>query len=198
VPNTQSVYTLVKNVIPKDRCDQIAKEILAEADPDFDPRDGYSHFGIEARDLREAPENLPHPEIVDAISIAYKHFLDNYEMKYNTFELKRVFGNVMATGSENLVHDDDGDVYPDKPDVEEHYSCVLMINSDYEGGELFFEHHGVEVKLEAGDLIMFRGNAANLHGVREVTSGSRINYILFFRNYHREHPMNREGSIYPW
>jgi hypothetical protein len=29
---------------------------------------------------------------------------------------------------------------------------------------------------------MFRGNAENLHGVREVTSGKRINVIIFFRN----------------
>jgi hypothetical protein len=195
---TNSVYTLVKNVISKERCEQIAAEMLAGADPDFDARDGYSHFGIESRDLRETPDNLPHPELIDAIAIAYNHFLDNYKMNYNTFDLKRAFGNVMATGSENLAHDDDGDVYPDKPDVEEHYSCILMINSGYEGGELFFQHHGLEVKLKAGDLIMFRGNAANLHGVRPITSGSRVNYILFFRNYHREHPMDREGSIYPW
>ena len=30
---------------------------------------------------------------------------------------------------------------------------------------------------------MFRGNAENLHGVREVLSGSRINVVIFFRNY---------------
>jgi predicted 2-oxoglutarate/Fe(II)-dependent dioxygenase YbiX len=193
-----SVYTLKKNIISKYRCEEMAAEMLAAADSEFDPREGYSHFGIEMRDVREAPHKLPHPEIVDAITIAYEHFIANYKMKYNTFELKRVFGNVMATGSENLAHDDDGDVYPDKPDVEEHYSCILMINSEYEGGELFFEHHGQEVKLEAGDLIMFRGNAENLHGVRKITSGSRVNYILFFRNYHRDQPINYEGALHPW
>jgi predicted 2-oxoglutarate/Fe(II)-dependent dioxygenase YbiX len=73
-------------------------------------------------------------------------------------------------------------VYPGKPAIEEHYSAILMLNSDYEGGELYFVHHGVEVKLEAGDLIMFRGNAENLHGVREITKGKRINVIIFFRN----------------
>ena len=58
-----------------------------------------------------------------------------------------------------------------------------MLNSDYEGGELFFEHHGIQVKLEAGDLIMFRGNAENLHGVRTITSGKRYNFIFFYRDY---------------
>jgi predicted 2-oxoglutarate/Fe(II)-dependent dioxygenase YbiX len=109
-------------------------------------------------------------------------------MKYNRFELKRVFGNVMLEGAINEAHDDDGDRYPGKPAVEEHYSAVLMLNNDYEGGELYFEHHGVQVRLEAGDLIMFRGNAENLHGVRQVTSGKRVNAIIFFRN----HPTDSE------
>jgi hypothetical protein len=192
-----SVYTLLENVISEERCKEIANDIVAGADDALDTREGYKHYGITISDIRES-EEFHHPELVEAISIAYQHFLDNYKMRYNTFELKRLFGNVMVEGSENVAHDDDGDVYPGKPEVEEHYSCILMLNSEYEGGELFFEHHGLEVKLKAGDLIMFRGNAENLHGVRKITSGSRVNYILFFRNYHREHPMDRGSSIRPW
>jgi predicted 2-oxoglutarate/Fe(II)-dependent dioxygenase YbiX len=63
-----------------------------------------------------------------------------------------------------------------------------MLNSEYTGGELFFPHHNKEVRLEAGDLIMFRGNAENLHGVRKVLSGSRVNVIIFFRNYPKDSP----------
>jgi predicted 2-oxoglutarate/Fe(II)-dependent dioxygenase YbiX len=192
-----SVYALVENVISEERCKEIANDIVAGADQSLDTREGYGHYGVSIREIRES-KDFHHPELVEAISIAYQHFLDNYKMNYNTFELKRLFGNVMAEGSENVAHDDDGDDYPDKPEVEEHYSCILMLNSDYEGGELFFEHHGLEVKLKAGDLIMFRGNAENLHGVRKITSGSRINYILFFRNYHRDTPLNHENSIHPW
>jgi predicted 2-oxoglutarate/Fe(II)-dependent dioxygenase YbiX len=69
-----------------------------------------------------------------------------------------------------------------------------MLTSDYSGGELYFEHHGVELKLDAGDLIMFRGNADNLHGVREVISGQRANVIIFFRNY----PMDMDIDDDKW
>lgn len=190
-------YTLVKNVLTKERCSELDLEFTAKADSEFDPRPGYSHHGLPIQALRSA-KMTEYSDIKDAITLAYNHFLDTYTMRYNTFELKRAFGNVMDVGAENEAHDDDGDVYPDKPEYEEHYSCILMLNSDYEGGELFFQHHGIEIKLEAGDLIMFRGNAANLHGVRPITSGHRTNVIIFFKNYHREFPMELETTLYPW
>jgi predicted 2-oxoglutarate/Fe(II)-dependent dioxygenase YbiX len=127
-----------------------------------------------------------------ALRVANKTFINNYEFTYNHFEIKRLFGNVMYEGAENEPHDDDGDVYPGKTHIEEHYSAILMLNSEYTGGELFFEHKGVEVRLEAGDLIMFRGNAENLHGVRKVLSGKRINVIIFFRNFDLEQPYDSD------
>jgi predicted 2-oxoglutarate/Fe(II)-dependent dioxygenase YbiX len=115
-------------------------------------------------------------------------------MEYNSFEMKRAFGNIMHEGAENLMHDDDGDYYPNKPALEKHYSGVLMLSDDYEGGDFFFEHHDKELRLEAGDLIMFRGDADNLHGVRKVTKGPRVNLIFFFRDTEHERPRVR-GSI---
>lgn len=173
------LYYLKKNVVTQEECDALIELILSDLTPDLRPN--YMHKGILNKDLfnKEIQEYEP---LRRAVNICNDTFLANYDMKYNRFELKRLFGNVMDTGAINHPHDDDGDVYPGKPPIEEHYSAILMLNSDYEGGELHFVHHGVEVKLEAGDLIMFRGNAENLHGVREITKGKRINVIIFFRN----------------
>ena len=179
------VYTLVKNVLTAERCAELSKEFLDNAIYGFDPRPGYGHYPLNTPDS-EISKFLGHTDLQDAAKLAYRHFLDNYTMTYNTFELKRGFGNIMLKGSSNAQHDDDGDTYPGKEGVEEHYSCILMLNSDYEGGELYFTHHGIELHLEAGDLIMFRGNADNLHGVRAVLSGYRSNVIMFFKNYHKE------------
>lgn len=190
------VYHLVKNVLSQERCAELAARFVKEADPEFDQRFGYNHFGIMVQDMRD-PSATEYEDLKQVIEMAYTHFVNTYDMAYNTFELKRLFGNVMTAGAINEPHDDDGDVYPGKPDVEEHYSCILMLNSDYSGGELYFEHHDLELKLEAGDLIMFRGNAANLHGVREVLSGDRVNIIIFFRNVHRDVPVDSD-SPYPY
>ena len=175
-----NLYYLVKNALPAAEIDALHKYVHVGTEPDRRPN--YTHKGITIQDFYEAAS----PEILSlhrVIEICHKTFTKNYTFKYNRFELKRLFGNIMSVGALNEAHDDDGDVYPGKPEIEEHYSAILMLTSDYSGGELYFEHHGVELKLDAGDLIMFRGNAANLHGVREVLSGERANVIIFFRNY---------------
>lgn len=173
------LYYLEKNAITPEEIDALLKYIDGHLEEDY--RDYYDHAAFEWSDMYHSPE-LEHQAMRKAIKICYDTFTKNYEFTYNRFELKRFFGNVMHAGALNEPHDDDGDVYPGRTDIEEHYSAVLMLTGDYEGGELFFQHHDVSIRLEPGDLIMFRGNAANLHGVRKVTSGKRVNMIIFFRN----------------
>ena len=180
------LYYLEKNVLSPEECKILAEYIESNSEDDYRPH--YKHSGMLWQEIatNNAPEE--HMLVAKALKLADKTFKENYKFTYNRFEMKRLFGNIMYTGAHNYAHDDDGDVYPGKKDVEEHYSCILMLNSEYTGGELFFEHHNAQVRLEAGDLIMFRGNAENLHGVREVLSGKRVNVIIFFRNFYLPEP----------
>lgn len=184
------IYHLKKKVLTEAECQALSKYIESNSSQDHRPH--YRHSGMLIYDILAGTipdEMLP---IRRALLVANEVFTRNYTFKYNRFELKRLFGNIMYEEAINEPHDDDGDVYPGKKDIEEHYSCVLMLNSDYEGGELYFEHHNVEVKLEAGDLIMFRGNAQNLHGVRKVLRGKRTNVIIFFRNFELDRPYDED------
>lgn len=181
------LYYLKENALTDEECEQIATYIKNNSQDDH--RDYYLHAPFLVQDFYK--EATPELSILKkAIRTCNDVFTSNYSFNYNRFELKRFFGNIMHPGAVNEPHDDDGDIYPGKKDVEEHYSAILMLTDNYEGGELFFEHHDVEVKLKRGDLIMFRGNAENLHGVREVLSGERVNVIIFFRNYQIEGPIN--------
>lgn len=173
-------YTLIKGVLTPAQCAAYKAWIEVYAIKD-EFRPGYRLATVPTNDFYDESITFLQP-LRKVLEKVEKHFRSKYEIKY-TFDMKRLYGNIMDTGSENPAHNDDGDHYDGKPDVELHYSSILMLNSDYEGGELYFEHHGVEVKLEAGDLIMFRGNAENLHGVRTVKEGRRFNFIFFFRDY---------------
>jgi hypothetical protein len=184
------IFYLEKNVLSNAECAELSRHIEDTSEPDY--RDGYRHSGILLYDILAGQVPAPVEPVRRALKIANKVFTKNYTFRYNRFELKRLFGNIMYKGALNKPHDDDGDVYPGKMAVEEHYSCILMLNSDYEGGQLYFEHHGIEVRLEAGDLIMFRGNADNLHGVREVLEGKRTNVIIFFRNFELDRPYDED------
>jgi hypothetical protein len=183
------LFYLQRNVLSESEIESLLDYVTLSTDAEEDYRPFYEHKGISIQDFYSSTD--PEVESLRRVIIeCYKTFTKNYEFNFNRFELKRLFGNVMNKGAVNEAHDDDGDIYPGKPDAEEHYSAILMLSSEYGGGELYFEHHDVEVKLNAGDLIMFRGNAENLHGVREVTSGIRVNVVIFFRNYHQEHPID--------
>lgn len=173
-------YTLVKAVLTPAQCEAYRNWIETYAVKDaFRP--GYRLAPIPINDFYDESHQFLQP-LRTVVNKVEKHFKDNYDIKY-TFDMKRLYGNIMDTGAENPAHNDDGDHYEGKPEIELHYSSILMLNSDYEGGELYFEHHGVEVKLEEGDVIMFRGNAENLHGVRPIKEGQRFNFIFFFRDY---------------
>ncbi len=180
---TGQLYHLVKSAVSETEIQALLRYIASNQEADYRPN--YRHTGIAIQDFYAdaIPEIVPLKRV---IRTCYETFTKNYLFNYNRFELKRLFGNTMTSGAVNEAHDDDGDVYPGKPEVEEHYSAILMLGDDYTGGELYFQHHDIEVRLEAGDLIMFRGNAENLHGVRQVLSGERVNVIIFFRNYQIE------------
>jgi hypothetical protein len=174
------LYYLEKNVLSQEELEFLTSFTMDNLTPDLRPF--YLHSGPVMTGFHDK-EDSRFDALRRAVDICHDTFVKNYEMTYDRFELKRLFGNVMMAGAINHAHDDDGDKYPGKPDIEEHYSAVLMLEDEYTGGEFYFQHKGVEVRLEAGDLIMFRGNAENLHGVRTVLSGKRVNVIIFFRNY---------------
>jgi len=54
-------------------------------------------------------------------------------------------------------------------------SVLGLLNSDYEGGE--FIMCGEEIKLDAGDVIVFPSNFLYPHEVKPVTSGVRYSFV---------------------
>lgn len=57
------------------------------------------------------------------------------------------------------------------------FAAVVYINGDYKGGELHYVNLGVEVKPEAGSLMLFKTGDEYLHEVKPVT-GTVSRYCL--------------------
>lgn len=142
---------------------------------------GISWFPFEPREPM-GDSWLPDITISSLVFWAEKFFLHNYKIE-EKFELKRLFVHTMKTGAEIEAHVDDGDIYEGKPEFEKHYSGILILNDDYEGGELYFRELGLSIKPPAGTLVLFRGDAERIHGVTQVTSGYRMSMPIFFREY---------------
>jgi len=58
---------------------------------------------------------------------------------------------------------------------------VIYLNNDYEGGEIYFPQHDIELRPIAGNAIAFPGDEYYMHGVREITSGSRYTLPIFWK-----------------
>ena len=60
------------------------------------------------------------------------------------------------------------------------YVGILYLNGDYEGGELYFTEHDIRIKPSSYSFISFPGGVENIHGVSEITSGTRYTMVSFW------------------
>ncbi len=58
---------------------------------------------------------------------------------------------------------------------------VIYLNNDYDGGEIYFPQHNIELRPIAGNAVAFPGDEYYMHGVREITSGSRYTLPIFWK-----------------
>jgi hypothetical protein len=65
-----------------------------------------------------------------------------------------------------------------------HYTSMLYLNEDFEGGELYFPtYDNFTIKPKPGLLVIFEGTVLNPHGVTQVTNGTRyVNTAFWCRN----------------
>ena len=57
---------------------------------------------------------------------------------------------------------------------------VIYLNDNYEGGELYFPQHNLDIKPVARNGYVFPGDEFYMHGVREVKSGIRYTLPIFW------------------
>ncbi len=60
-------------------------------------------------------------------------------------------------------------------------SCSLILNDDYEGGEITFFDGQIKPNLKKGDLLIFPSSFTYPHQVLPVTSGTRYSIITWIR-----------------
>jgi predicted 2-oxoglutarate/Fe(II)-dependent dioxygenase YbiX len=60
------------------------------------------------------------------------------------------------------------------------YVGILYLNDNYDGGNLYFPDHEIDFKPAAYSFITFPGGIENVHGVSEITSGTRYTMVSFW------------------
>jgi hypothetical protein len=74
------------------------------------------------------------------------------------------------------------------------YVGILYLNENYEGGELYFPDHKISIRPEAGMFITFPGGHDNIHGVTEITQGTRYTMVSFWDYADAEYSEERKAE----
>lgn len=148
-----------------------------------DPKPGFRGLGLiskEALDTGYYPSHWdPQKRLIDISEKVKNYYLSTYKMS-GEFVFSRIFGNVMEEGSVLPSHrDEDAGSDGTFDGKTRSHVCSILLNDDYEGGELLFDDQGVQLKPKPGSLVLFPGYCVS-HGVNKITKGSRVNILVFF------------------
>jgi len=110
--------------------------------------------------------------------------LEKFELE--DLDVSRAMYQILQKGDELGYHTD---AYGGVDGYDEaHYSALVYLTDDYEGGEILFydqlpdgSETSVAYKPEIGTLIYFKGDRNTPHSVNKVISGERSNIILFYK-----------------
>jgi hypothetical protein len=166
-------YKIIKDAITKDYAKQMVNNINANDLIERHDFDGFEGIVLDYSKID------PEGKVKDLIAYAKKYFIENYVPENRSVVLSRSYGTVMHPEAFLEPHKD---LYNSGREHDFSYGDALVCNlylSDCEGGELYFEDLGVDLKLEAGDAVLFPGYLLT-HGVRTVKSGSRITLLNHF------------------
>lgn len=74
------------------------------------------------------------------------------------------------------------------------YVGILYLNDDYEGGELYFPDHDLDIKPKKYSYYVFPGGVENVHGVRPVLEGERYTMVSFWDFEEAEYSEERQNE----
>jgi len=149
-----------------------------------DPKPLFEGTGLIERSAVDNPEDYPllldpNKTLIKVLNIVRDYFLEKYEM-LGTLEFSRMFGVTMLEGAVLPAHrDEDANNDGLFDGKKRSHVCSLLLNDDYEGGELVFPEQSRSIKPKAGDMVVFPGYYVS-HGVAEITKGTRRVLLVFF------------------
>ena len=78
------------------------------------------------------------------------------------------------------------------------FSTVLYLNNDYDGGEIYFPNQGIEIRPQAGDMVIFpSGGHEYFHGVNPITSGKRYTIAMWHTMHEDYAPFDAPDKLNP-
>lgn len=113
--------------------------------------------------------------VKNGLSACIKHYCNKHNIEepriQNHFTVKKY-----SVGADMGDHVDD---HMNKNMPEPYLSCIFYLNDDYEGGELLFRLQDLNIKPEAGSVVIFPSVAPFFHNPRPVRVGTKYMIQIF-------------------
>lgn len=178
----EHTYEVLEGRISEEDLKKLDEMVIKHSGPEPKPFfEGSGLIGAEAVDnLEDYPIHIdPDKTLIKVLSIVKEYFLEKYEI-LGTLEFNRIFGVTMFEGAELPAHrDEDANNEGLFDGRKRSHVCSLLLNDDYEGGELVFPEQDKSIKAKAGDMVVFPGYYVS-HGVAKITKGTRRVLLVFF------------------
>jgi hypothetical protein len=139
---------------------------------------GSSGMGLQTNDPMLADYNLS-GDFFDNLRERFKAHVESVfdrEVRANTSHAQK-----WDVGGFANPHSDNSDNHGEPNAFEiNKYVAILYLNGNYEGGDLYFPDHDISFKPTPYALIVFPGGVENIHGVSEITQGTRYTMVSFW------------------
>jgi hypothetical protein len=178
---SERTFEIIEDFFTAEECAQLLSIVLDNSSPD--PKPNFRGMGFfDNHTLAQGYYPIhqdPERKLESLVEKIRDYYISTYEM-HGEFVFSRIFGNVMDQGAFLPSHKDE-DPNPDGEfdGKKRSHVCSILLNDDYEGGELLFDDQGAQVKPKPGSLVLFPGYYVS-HGVNLITKGSRVNLLVFF------------------
>lgn len=119
---------------------------------------------------------------IDIIREKCKQLVEkNYKLKCLNHEINFLH---YEDGGEYKSHNDGQSIENNiaKRSVDRDITCVVYLNNDYSGGEIYFDYFDLEIRPKAGEILIYPTTWQYMHKVKPVT-GNRYAIVFWFKTY---------------
>lgn len=161
---------IVENFIDPECAETLIKEMMNPSSVEPYPDYWRDRNGFEEKTGGSA---IPYNPVTRSIMRKYAKKANLIQQEHFKTEkpviVTKSFGSWWVPGGKGNPHTD---AVEKEPFIE--YSCVIYLNDEYEGGEIYFPRKRFSVKPKKYSAIFFPGNDIEYeHGVSEITAGTR-------------------------
>jgi predicted 2-oxoglutarate/Fe(II)-dependent dioxygenase YbiX len=110
--------------------------------------------------------------IQETALMVYSFVLNNYNSKFDHFINEKTHIAKFVEGKGMHEHFD-----ASRPND---IATLIYLNSDYDGGDIYFPKYEMSFKPEPGDLLCFPDNPSFVHGVKPIIRGTRFTLPRWF------------------